>query len=342
MRLCVSPIRGPRRFLVRSAAAAGLVATLTVTGAGIAAAGVIGPDVSSYNHVGGSTLDWGAVHNVGRASFVFIKATEGGGYTNPAFAADFAAAGQNGLVRGAYDFARPSGGTGTWRDIFVNAVAEANQFGQTVGTLAGPGNLPPVLDLEDAGNLNSAQLTVWVQAWLDQAKKLTGRTPILYTNPGFWKQNMGDSGAFTAYPLWLAHYGVPTPELVGGWKSFTFWQFTDSARIEGASASLDMSMFNGSVADLMAMTVSPTGAAAAAAAAASAVAASAAAASAAAAAAVATDAAASAATTRTRIYTTLNLQSLAAARTDMTSSRAGLRAWMSTSGLNGGSYFLGH
>jgi lysozyme len=334
MRRCVTPITSPRQFLLRSAAATALVAMLTVTGAGTASAWVIGPDVSSYNNGNGSTLDWAAVHNVGRATFVFIKATEGGGYTNPTFASDFAAAGSISLVRGAYHFARPGGGTAP--EIFANAVAQANQFGQTVGTLAGPGNLPPVLDLEDAANLNSDQLTFWTQTWLDQVRKLTGRSPILYTNPGFWKQSMANSGAFTSYPLWLAHYGVPTPEMVGGWKSFTFWQFTDSAHVAGASASVDMSAFNGSVAELMAMTVSPTEAAANAAAVASA-----AAASTLAAAAVATDAATAAATARTRIYTSMIAKPSTTTRTDITNSDAGLLARLSVNGLDGGSPFLG-
>jgi len=336
MRLGFSPFPRPHQLLLNSAAVAALVATVTVTGTGMASAGVIGPDVSSYNHGNGSTLDWGAVHGVGRASFVFIKATEGGGYTNPAFASDFAAAGRSSLPRGAYHFARPSGVTP--RDIFVNAVAEANQFGHTVGTLAGPGNLPPVLDLEDAGNLNSDQLTLWTRTWLDQATKLTGRTPILYTNPGFWKQSMGDSGAFTSYPLWLAHYGVPTPEMVGGWKSFTFWQFTDSARIAGASSSLDMSMFNGSAADLLAMTITPAAAAASAAAAVSLAAASAATAASTAAAA----AAAASATAKTRRYTTLGTKPPATTRTDTTSSRSDLRAWLSLFAMDGRSRILSH
>jgi lysozyme len=204
MRRRVFPITSPRQNLLRATVvAAALVATVTVTGAGMASAGVLGPDVSSNNHGNGATLDWGVIHHIGLASFVFIKATEGGGYTNPAFASDFAAAGHNSLARGAYHFARPSGGSQA--QIFPNAVAAAKQFGHVVGTLAGPGNLPPVLDLEDAGNLNADQLSLWTHTWLDQARKLTGHTPILYTNPGFWKQSMGNSGGFASYPLWLAH-----------------------------------------------------------------------------------------------------------------------------------------
>jgi GH25 family lysozyme M1 (1,4-beta-N-acetylmuramidase) len=327
MRRRVRPIRSPRQNLLRAIGAAALVATVTVTGAGMASAGVIGPDVSSYNHGNGSRLDWGVMHHIGRAAFAFIKATEGGGYTNPAFASDFAAAGHISLARGAYHFVRPGGGTQA--EIFVNAVAQANQFGHTVGTLAGPGNLPPVLDLQDAGTLNRDQLSLWTHTWLNQATKLTGRTPILYKNPGFWKQRMANSGAFTSYPLWLAHYGVSTPKMVGGWKSFTFWQFTDSARMAGGSSSLDLSVFNGSAVDLLAMTVSPAAAAAGAAAAAAACAAAAAASSA-------------AATAQTREYTTLGATPPGGTRTVMTSSRSDVRSLPSVLGMDGSPTFLGH
>jgi len=51
--------------------------------------------------------------------------------------------------------------------------------------LEGPGNLAPVLDLENAGTLNPTQLSLWTRTWLDRATALTGRTPIIYTNGEF-------------------------------------------------------------------------------------------------------------------------------------------------------------
>jgi Ni/Co efflux regulator RcnB len=46
--------------------------------------------MSSHNHDNGGTVNWGAVHGVG-ASFLYVKATEGGDYLNPNFRANFAA-----------------------------------------------------------------------------------------------------------------------------------------------------------------------------------------------------------------------------------------------------------
>ena len=189
-------IRRPRAALLRVSAAAGLVAAVTATGTGAANAAVIGPDVSSHNHDNGATLNWNAIRGAGGASFVFIKATEGGGYRNPRFTSDFASARRHSLIRGAYHFARPGGGTNG--EITRNATAEAVQFGHAIGSLSGPGNLAPVLDLEDAGTLNPSQMSLWTHTWLKRMTKLTGRTPILYTNVSFWRD--GELGRLCPLP----------------------------------------------------------------------------------------------------------------------------------------------
>jgi lysozyme len=266
----------PRLALLRAAAALALVAAMTATGMSAATAGVIGPDVSSHNHDKGASLNWRAIRRSGGASFAFVKATEGGSYRNPSFSSDFAAARSHGLIRGAYHYARPGGASA--HEITLSANAEAVQFGRVIGDLNGPGNLAPVLDLEDAGNLSPPGLSLWVRTWLKRMTKLTGRTPIIYTGVTFWQKNMGNSTAYAAYPLWVAAYGVSKPARIGGWGSYTFWQYTDSGHLAGASPSTDLSVFNGSFAQLSAMTATNAATRAAAAAAAAAAASDAAAA----------------------------------------------------------------
>ncbi|MEP7194591.1 MAG: glycoside hydrolase family 25 protein, partial [Actinomycetota bacterium] len=247
-----SRLRRPVAALVRAAAAMCLVSAMTATGVSTATAAVIGPDVSSHNHDKGASLNWKAIRSHGRASFAFIKATEGGDYRNPRFSSDFASARKHGLIRGAYHYARPGGANS--HEITRDANAEAAQFGKAIGDLNGPGNLAPVLDLEDAGGLNPPGLSLWVQTWLTRMTKLTGRTPIIYTGATFWRKRMGNSAAYAAHPLWLAAYGVSKPARIGGWESYTFWQYTGSGHMAGAGASIDLSLFNGSLAQLRAMT----------------------------------------------------------------------------------------
>jgi GH25 family lysozyme M1 (1,4-beta-N-acetylmuramidase) len=312
--------------LLRTAAAVVLVSTLTAFGAGAASANVRGPDVSSYEHDNGASLNWGAIRWVGGASFAFIKATEGGGYSNPSFSSDIAAARQHGLIRGAYHYARPSGGDN--REIIRNATAEAVQLSNAVGSLNGPGNLPPVLDLEDAGTLDQGQLSLWVHTWLKVVTKQTGRLPILYTGVSFWEESMGNSRAFAAYPLWIASYGVDRPKVVGGWKSYTFWQYSETSRITGSVGDTDMSVFNGSFAQLKAMTVVPARAKAAAAAAASARSATARKAAAA--------KARSAADLRTLgFFTRGDFRAADTTRGDHSTSRSSLRSWLGVHSMDG-------
>ncbi len=237
--------------LLRAAVAAALVAAVAFSSAGTAAARVIGPDVSSHNHSNQGQVSWRIMHNVGGASFVFIKATEGRDYHNPHFAGDFAASRRHHIYRGAYHYARPGGRNGS--QIVAGATAEANFFIRVTGTLTGPGNLPPVLDLEDSGNLSPTHLALWCRTWLGRVRALTGRTPILYTYGSFWRDHLRNSRHFAAYPLWLASYGVPKPARLGGWSSYTFWQYTESGRMAGSGSLVDLSVFNGSKRQLVAM-----------------------------------------------------------------------------------------
>jgi GH25 family lysozyme M1 (1,4-beta-N-acetylmuramidase) len=329
--------------VLRAAATVALVATLSVTGAGAASAKVVGPDVSSHNH-DGRTLNWGAIRWVGGASFAFIKATEGGGYRNPSFSPDLAAARRHGLIRGAYHFARPSGRSN--RDIVRSANAEAAHFRHAIGALNGPGNLAPVLDLEDAGALDQAQLSLWVHTWLKRVAKLTDRTPIIYTGVTFWKQSMGNSRAYAAYPLWVASYGIPRPAVVGGWKSYTFWQYTETGTMAGAGPSTDLSVFNGSFAQLKAMTLTRSSAKRVAAAAASARSAARVAAARQRVAAAQQRAAAQAKASADLI--TLSLTTRRDSRADGTthgddnSSRSSLRSWLGVYGMDGSGAMAGY
>jgi GH25 family lysozyme M1 (1,4-beta-N-acetylmuramidase) len=206
---------------------------------GPAAAAVVGPDVAGWQHPNGYTIDWSAAHVAGGAQFAFVKATEGPGYTNAYFARDFAALAANKMARGAYHFAQPA----------TSAVAQARHFVSVTGKLNARGDLPPVLDLEVSGGLGVTALVAWTKAYLTEVKRLTGRTPMVYTSPGFWKSAMGNSTVFTGYPLWIATWG-PKPILAGGWTKYTFWQYTDKATLAGMAGPVDMSVFNGTVAEL--------------------------------------------------------------------------------------------
>src|SRR5947209_4355391 len=96
------------------------VATAVMVTAAVPTFALTGLDVSQWNHPGDHAITWRQVKTTG-ASFVFIKAAEGTRYTNPRFASDWRASGQAGLLRGTYDYVRPSTRRGS-------AVAQARHF----------------------------------------------------------------------------------------------------------------------------------------------------------------------------------------------------------------------
>ena len=222
----------------RVAIAAGIAALMVLVGAGFAAADITGPDVASYQHPGGASIDWGQVRNSGR-NFAFVKATEGTGYVNPYFGADWAAIQANGMVRGSYHYAKPDSSP-------TSAAEQARYFVSVAGRMQATGDLAPILDFEDSGGLSPSALVTWVHSWLDTITALTGRTPIIYTYPYFWQSAMGNNAGFTQYPLWIADYNggsAPRTPLIGGWNSWTFWQYTDAGSIPGVPTGVDISKF---------------------------------------------------------------------------------------------------
>ncbi|WP_164860685.1 GH25 family lysozyme [Rhodococcus sp. X156] len=222
----------------RATVATLLAGLMVLVAAGVATAAISGPDVSSHQHPNGASVDWAKVKNNGR-EFAFVKSTEGVGYTNPYFTKDWAAIKANGMVRGTYHYARPDRVPGS-------AAAQARYMVSVAGTMQGAGELAPVLDLEDSGGLTPPELVAWARTWLETITSLTGRTPIIYTYPYFWRSAMANSTAFTKYPLWIADYNgasAPKTPLPGGWTSWTFWQYTDRGTIPGVSTGVDISHF---------------------------------------------------------------------------------------------------
>jgi len=230
--------------------AASLVSTAAVT-AGVVTAGgataapaakdALGIDVSNHN----GTVDFKAVKGDGR-DFAFVLASDGNSFTSPEYKTQYKGAGDAGLIRGAYHFGRPGGSASGQADHFL-AAADYSNDGKS---------LPPVLDLEANPNggacygLGAAEMKTWIKGFLTQVKEKTKRDAIIYTSPGFWKDCTGNSKEFAENPVWIANWGVDSPEVPGGWKSYTFWQYSDSGQVKGVNGPVDVNRFNGTVADL--------------------------------------------------------------------------------------------
>ena len=213
------------------------VAALAVSGTAVAQAVSFGApkgiDVAAHQHPGGTPIDWSKVRS--GQSFAFVKATEGGDWVNPHYAQDIQAANAAGLKTGAYHYARPAGDAKTQAANFAAQIA-----------LAPDQTLPPALDIEVAEGKSAAQLEQWIEEFTSELKRLTGRTPMIYTYKYFWMGQMNNSQKFSDMPLWLAAYQDQAPEAVGGWNELSFWQRSGSGKVAGISTDVDMNLFNGS------------------------------------------------------------------------------------------------
>lgn len=202
-----------------------------------------GIDVSNWQR----QIDWLAVSGTGH-TFVFAKATEGTTYTDVTFALNRSGAKGIGKRFGAYHFAKPGGSTDA--AAVAGAVAQADFFLSVAQPLQG--ELLPVLDLENAGGLSVARLTLWVEAWLDQVVARTGIKPLVYVSPSFWKTRLGDSPvvAMSGHRLWIAHWTKDAlPILPGaswGGLGWSFWQWSNCQKVPGIAGCVDGDRYNGS------------------------------------------------------------------------------------------------
>jgi lysozyme len=197
---------------------------------------VHGIDVSAYQ----GRIDWPEVarHNV---RFAFIKASEGGAMRDARFGRNWREARAAGILSGAYHYFQPNRDGGDQAGLFIRTVP------------IGPGDLPPVLDVEAPRFHDVAEMRREVQQWLTAVEAHYGVRPILYSNYAFYRKYL--AGHFDDYPLWLAHYEVARPALPA--ERWIIWQHSDEAYVPGIRGAVDFNVFQGSYAALLALRVAP-------------------------------------------------------------------------------------
>lgn len=212
-----------------------------------------GIDVSEWQ----GQLDWRHVRLPGQElSFAFTKSTEGVSEVDPHFAHNWRGIRDAGLYRGAYHYATPhSTDGGSPGAIRAQAAAEAEHMLREIEAAGGlhDDDLPPALDLEyPTTNLDGAQLHEWVGAWAETVHHHIAHRPIIYTG-GLWKTKLASYTDAFGCPLWLAQYGPPV--VPRAWRTWTFWQYTDTGHVDGISGSVDLDWFHGDRAQLEALTI---------------------------------------------------------------------------------------
>ncbi len=190
---------------------------------------VHGIDVSKYQDI----IDWQSVRDMDvegiRIRFAFIKATEGNGNEDRYFKRNWAKSKDAGIARGAYHFFLAT----------KNGKSQAENFISTVELQ--PGDMPPVLDVEQTYGVPATKVRQRVKEWLTTVENYYGVKPMLYTNVDFYENILKDE--FDDYPLWVAHYlQKEKPRIYRNWH---FWQHNEQGHVNGIFSKVDFNVFNG-------------------------------------------------------------------------------------------------
>lgn len=216
---------------------------------------VHGVDVSVYE----PRVDWRVLRAQG-FKFALVRATSGIGYVDPKFASHWEGARVEGFLRGAYHYL--IGGQ--------DAKQQADLFISTVGS--DKGELPPIVDLEDAYNENVPNnvLISRCKEVLDLIEKSFGRRPVVYSRKTYLDAHFTQFSRPPAwakdYDIWVAQYpwtfnpnsmpNVNMPQQPPGWKDWKFWQYSETAIVEGVTdennlpTRIDLNWFRGTEDDL--------------------------------------------------------------------------------------------
>jgi len=172
--------------------------------------------------------------------FVIIKATQGTGYVDPAFARNMAAARAAGKLRGSYHFA---GDTGR---VPGDPVREADHFAAVAGPQPGE-----VLVLDWEPTKAPADPDGWCAAFIARVLERTGVAPMIYMSESVARSGSWARTRALDVGLWVARYGPNTgskPAItlnVGSWGRAAMWQFTSAGRRPGATGLVDCNEFYG-------------------------------------------------------------------------------------------------
>lgn len=200
---------------------------------------VQGIDVSYWQ----GTIAWDRVAASG-VGFAFIRLSYGDVFRDPKFDANWQGAADAGVVRGAYQFFKPSQSVDEQAQMMIDAISPAQ-----------PGDLPPMLDVEASDGESSATVARKIDAWVAQVQAATGVAPIVYSGSYFWRDQVGGSRNEADNPFWIAQYTTKCPNLPLPWDRWTLWQYSNRGSISGIRGNVDLDRFNGTVDDLRALAV---------------------------------------------------------------------------------------
>lgn len=187
---------------------------------------VFGIDISQYQ----DKIKWQEVNLINDSfviDYIFIRATMGEDKVDKRFKYNWQGVKSINKLRGAYHYFRPN----------ENSLQQADNFIRTVQLQ--PGDLPPVLDIEEHPRHQSMDsLKVGLKRWLQRVEKHYKVKPILYSGDKYYSDFLEKE--FSDYPLWIANYNFWIEEPKKHWD---FWQFSEKGSVQGIKGYVDLNIY---------------------------------------------------------------------------------------------------
>lgn len=195
---------------------------------------VRGIDVSAYQ----GDIDWKVLSEQG-IQFAFIKATEGSSFVDEKFSVNYENAIKTNLKIGAYHFFSYDSEGDTQAENFIRNVPKTE------------GMLPPVIDIEFYGdkyiNIPDVEKTQEeLKIMLEKLEEYYEKKPIIYAT--YKSYNLYIANNYQDNYIWIRAVYF-NPKLKDN-RKWTFWQYTDKARLEGYNGMekrIDVNVFNGNM-----------------------------------------------------------------------------------------------
>ena len=188
-----------------------------------------GIDVSRYQQV----INWKDVKDMEvkniKIGFVFIKATEGVDKVDEQFRRNWQQAEKQNIPKGAYHYLIAGKSGKLQADNFMEIVKLKK------------GDLPPVLDIEEANGRSVIEVRKNIWDWLKNVESVYDVKPIIYTHLSFYNTYL--KGVFDDYPFWIAHYLQPDKPGIN--RKWIFWQHSESGHVNGIKSNVDFNVFSG-------------------------------------------------------------------------------------------------
>lgn len=192
-----------------------------------------GIDVSHYQGL----IDWQRVKAAG-IQFAYLKATQGASFVDPRVFANYTGAKAAGIPIGLYHVFNAGAGL----DAQLNNWQKARRLYAST--------LPAWLDVEPGSFTEDS-----VPQIVELLKSGFTFRDMVYCSPSTGDDlYAGDVEEFSFYGLAVAHYGVSEPRLPKPWRSWEFWQHSQSGSVDGILGPVDLDWFNGDEQSLLNLT----------------------------------------------------------------------------------------